>query len=103
MVSRGDIYWYEPPDAKRRPVLILTRDEAIPVLNSYLAVPATRTIRDIGTEVFLDRSDGMPAECALSFDNLLTAYSGYLTDRITSLPRHRWREICDALAFATAC
>ena len=48
----------------RRPFLILARDEAIPVLNQVLAVPATRTIRRIPTEVELDSSDGMPAPCA---------------------------------------
>jgi mRNA interferase MazF len=103
MVTRGDIYWYEPPEAKRRPYLILSRSEAIPVLKAYLAVPATRTVRGIGSEVALDGADGMPTVCALSFDNLTTVHRAYLTDRITSLAAHRWHEVCDALAFATAC
>ena len=59
-MKRGDIYWYEHPEAGRRPWLILTRSEAIPVLNQVLAVPATRTIRLIPIEVPLDEGDGMP-------------------------------------------
>jgi mRNA-degrading endonuclease toxin of MazEF toxin-antitoxin module len=50
---------------------VLTRQATIPVLNAVLAVPATRTIRSIPTEVVLDRADGMPAACALSLDNVI--------------------------------
>ena len=43
-MKRGDIRWYtfQLPD-KRRPVLILTRDEVINRLNEIVVVPATRT------------------------------------------------------------
>ncbi len=64
------MWWYENPRARRRPFLILTRDEVVPLLNQVLAVPATRAIRGIPTEVPLDRGDGMPEECALSLDNV---------------------------------
>lgn len=53
MVARGEVWWYEDPRAGGGPFLVLTRDEAIPVLNQILAVPATRTIRRIPTEVRL--------------------------------------------------
>ena len=51
-MKRGDIRWYtfQLPD-KRRPVLILTRDEVIDRLNGIIVVPATRTIRGLATEV----------------------------------------------------
>jgi mRNA interferase MazF len=51
VLKRGEVWWYEDPRARRRPFLILTREAAIPVLNQVLAVPATRTIRAIPTEV----------------------------------------------------
>src|SRR6185312_10634401 len=60
LVARSEIWWAEHPDAGRRPFLVLTRQAAIPVLNALLAVPATRTIRQIPTEVVLDIDDGMP-------------------------------------------
>lgn len=103
MVARSEVWWYEDPRAGRRPFLVLTRDEAIPVLNQVLAVPATRTVRGIPTEVGLGRSDGMPAECALTLDNLATLRVSLFTERITQLSQGRMREVCEALARATAC
>jgi len=64
------VWWYEDPRAGRRPFLILTRDEVISLLNQVLAVPATRTIRGIPTEVALGPDQGMPSECVLSLDNV---------------------------------
>jgi mRNA interferase MazF len=103
MVSRGEIWWVEHPDAGRRPACVLTRSAAIPVLNSILVAPATRTIRRIPTEVTLGRQDGMPDDCALSFDNLTTVPKALLTTRITSIPDARLPELCDALRAATGC
>jgi mRNA interferase MazF len=91
------------PDAGRRPGCILTRQAAIPVLTSVLVAPATRTIRGIPTEVALSREDGMPDECALSFDNLTTVPKALLTERITEVSAARHGELCSALAIATGC
>ena len=76
LVNRGEMWWYELPELGRRPGCILTRQAAIPVLNAVLIAPATSTIRDIPSEVRLGTDDGMPADCALSFDNLLTRAQG---------------------------
>lgn len=103
MVSRGDVWWYEPPNAGRRPYLILTRDEAIPVLSRVLAVPATRTVRDIPTEVYLDSEDGMPVACVVALDNVQTVRLSLCTERITRLCPERMEMVCQALAAATAC
>jgi mRNA interferase MazF len=103
LVARGEVWWYADPRAGRRPFLILTRDEAIPVLNQVLAVPATRTIRGIPTEVELDRSNGMPAPCALSADNVAPIRVALCTERITRLSPERMQAICDAIAAAIAC
>lgn len=103
MVKRGEVWWYEHPDAGRRPFLILTRDEAIPVLTQVLAVPATRAVRDIPTEVGLDERDGMPVQCALALDNVAPIRVGLCTERITELNASRMDEVCEALALATAC
>jgi mRNA interferase MazF len=102
-VNRGDIWWVEHPEAGRRPVCVLTRQAAIPVLTSVLVVPATRTIRGIPSEVLLTRDDGMPDECALSFDNLATVAKGRLTKRIARIPDARMPELCRALHVATGC
>jgi mRNA interferase MazF len=102
-VRRGEIWWYEPPDEKRRPVLILTRDEAIGHLNRLIAVPITRTIRGIETEVQLDKSDGMLASCAINLDNTSLAWRALMTDRLTTVDTAKMDEVCRALATAIDC
>lgn len=68
-----------------------------------LVAPATRTIRDIPTEVRLGRADGLPEECALTFDNLTTVPKVLLTQRITEIPGARREELRAALRAATGC
>lgn len=103
LVARSEVWWVEHPDAGRRPFLVLTRQAAIAVLNAYLAVPATRTIRRIPTEVVLDTGDGMPEECALSLDNLTLVPRELFRTRITRLSVERMREVCRALTLASGC
>jgi len=102
-VNRGEVWWYELPELGRRPGCILTRQAAVPLLNAVLVAPATRTIRDIPTEVRLGPDDGMPTHCALSFDNLLTVPKSLIVERITQLPDARLPELCDALNAAAGC
>ena len=97
------MWWVEHPDAGRRPFLVLTRQAAVPVLNSLLAVPATRTIRQIPTEVVLDTADGMPEECALALDNVTLVPKELFRNRITRLSVERMTEVCRALALASGC
>src|SRR5690606_16426270 len=102
-VKRGDICWYEfrTPD-KRRPVLILTRDSAIAVLNSVTIAPITSTIRNIPTEAVLTEDDGLPAVCAANFDNIQTVPKSRVGARITQLSSSRMREAAAAISFALA-
>ncbi len=103
MVARGEVWWYEHPEHARRPFVVLTRDAAIPVLEQILAVPATRTLRGIPTEVELDESHGMPTHCALAVDNVSVIRKSLCTEQITRLEPERMRAVCDALRIATAC
>lgn len=103
MVNRGEVWWVEDPEAGRRPHLVLTRQAAIPVLNAYIAVPATRTVRGIPTEVRVGIDDGMPAECALSLDNVAVIPRSFFVERIGRLSADRLTEVCSALGVATGC
>ncbi len=100
-MNRGDICWYtfKTPD-KKRPVLILTRDSAIPFLNSVTVAPITSTIRSNPTEVVLTEEDGLPDTCAANFDNLQTVPKGSIGNRLTTLTRARMKEAAAAAAFA---
>ncbi len=102
-MNRGEVWWLEHPEAGRRPACVVTRQGAIGVLTSVVVAPATRTIRDIPTEVRLTPADGMPADCALSLDNLTTVPKALLTERITTLSAPKHAELCAALRTATGC
>lgn len=100
-MQRGDVCWYAfaPPD-KRRPVLLLTRDSAIPTLNNVTIAPITSTIRSIPTEVILTEEDGMPDTCAVNFDNLQTVAKAKIRERITHLSAGKMRDARQAIGFA---
>lgn len=102
-MRRGEVWLYEPPDRKRRPALILTRDEAIGTLNELFVVLATSTIRNLATEVELGAEDGMPTTCVVNADHTDAADKIFLTKRITELRAHKLTEVCRALALATSC
>jgi mRNA interferase MazF len=102
-MNRGEVWWLKHPEAGRRPVCIITRQGAIPVLTQVLVAPATRTIRGIPTEVVLGPEDGMPDDCALSLDNLAAVPKALLTSRITRLGPGKLAELCAALNVAAGC
>lgn len=102
-MRRGDVWWVERPGAGRRPHLVLTRDAGIAVLGRVIAVPATRTIRGIPTEVELGPEDGMPERCVLSLDNVRVIAKDAFRERICALDPERMDSVCTALALATGC
>lgn len=100
-MKRGEIRWcrFRLPD-KRRPVLVLMRDDVIDHLNEIIVVPATRTIRGLTTEVVLTTEDGMPAACALNFDHLALAQRDQIGPILCGLAGRRWVEVRLALLIA---
>jgi mRNA interferase MazF len=102
-VRRGEVWWHEPPEQKRRPVLILTRNEAIAQLYKLIAAPATGTVRGIDSEVPVGPDEGMPRESAISLDNTTLVNKALLTERITTLGVEKMSDICRALDYATSC
>ena len=73
MVARNEIYWAElGPPVGRRPVCVLTRDAAIPVLNRVTCAPITRTIRGIASEVPVGPEHGLPDRAVINCDNIVT-------------------------------
>jgi mRNA interferase MazF len=103
VVKRGEVRWAVSPQGIRRPYLVLTRQTVVNALHSVLAVPATRTVRGIPTEVRLGLDDGMPEACVLSLDNVTLMPKAFLGERITRLSARRMRAVCQALQIATGC
>ena len=100
---RGEVWWGEIEDVGRRPFLVMTRTAVIPVLHTVLAAPVTRTVRNLPTELALGPDDGLPTDCAASFDNLRVVPKAYLVDRVCALDPTRLVEACAALRAAVDC
>jgi mRNA interferase MazF len=98
---QGEVWWAEA-EQKRRPILVVTRSEATPVLTGIVVAPVTRTVRGIPTEVQLGEAEGLPVECAASFDNLQRIRRSALVERAGDLGSRR-EEICDALRALADC
>ncbi len=99
--QQGEIWWAETEN-KRRPVLVVTRTEAIPVLTGIVVAPVTRTIRDIPSELRLGADENLEVECAASFDNLQRILRSALTKKIGNLDSRR-NELCRAIQAMTDC
>lgn len=102
-MSRGGVYLMEHQAWGRRPVLVLTRQAAIPVLKRVTVASISSRIRGIPTEVVLDEQDGMARRCAVSLDNLGEVYQALLIDHLTTLDEGRMGEVCHALNIALSC
>ena len=100
-MKHGEIRWYKfvKPD-KKRPVLILTRDSVLDYLGGITVAPITSTVRDIPSEVFLSKADGMPRDCAVNCDHLQTVSKGKIGSLITSLPPGKMVDVGLAIHFA---
>jgi mRNA interferase MazF len=98
---QGEIWWAEA-DENRRPVLVVTRSEAVPVLTGIVVAPVTRTVREIPTEIELGEPEGLTVECAAAFDNLQRIRRSALTKRAGDLGPRR-QQICVALRALADC
>jgi mRNA interferase MazF len=100
-MKHGEIRWYKfvPPD-KKRPVLILTRDSVLGYLDEVTIAPITTTVRNIPSEVFLSKSDGIPQDCAINCDHLQTVSKAKIGPVITSLTQPKMIDVGRAIRFA---
>jgi mRNA interferase MazF len=102
--ARGEVWWCELAEVGRRPVVVLSRDAAIPRLRRTLIGPCTTTIRGIRSEVVLEPGeDPIPLTSAVNLDSVESVSIGVLVERLGRLSDDRMRQICAALEVAVAC
>ena len=102
--QRGELWWCEPSKIGRRPVVVLSRDAAIPRLRRVLVAPCTTTVRGLASEVLLDPGDDpVPRETAVNLDSVESVSVDLLVERLGRLSDARMRDVCAALAVATDC
>jgi mRNA interferase MazF len=103
-VARGEIWNDElrKPD-KRRPVVVLSRPEAIEMLTTVLVAPVTSTIHGVASEVVVGADEGLRHESAVNLDHVQVVETARLTKRLGQLDERKMRAVCVALAIATGC
>jgi mRNA interferase MazF len=101
---RGEVWWCDLPEVLRRPVVVLSRDEAVSRLRRVIVAPCTTTIRELASEVLLEPGeDPVPLRSAANLDSVENVSVAMLTERLGRLGDLRMREICAALAVAVNC
>ncbi len=100
-MRRGEIWWAElDKPAGRRPVVLLSRNEAYNVRSLVIVAPVTTRIRNIPSEVPFGVADGVPQNCVANLDTITTVPKDCLRSRVTALSARRLKEIETAIHFA---
>lgn len=100
-VNRGEIWQFSfPSPNKRRPVLILTRQEVIGHLHSVTVAPITTMIRGIPSEVVIGPENGLKTDSAINVDNLVTVPKAGLRSFVGTVSSSVLSELREALLFA---
>lgn len=102
-MTQGEIWLLETPDNKARPVLVLSRNEAIPVLRALVVAPITSTLRNIPTCLAVGPDEGLDHDAVAVFDNATSVPKSFLTRRLGALAPARRHQLCDALAALVDC
>ena len=98
---RGEIRWYTfKALGKRRPVLILTRNSVLDYLGEVTIAPATTQVREIPSEVFLSKQDGMAKDCVINCDHIQTVSKAKIGALIMTLGEEKLKQVSTAIAFA---
>ncbi len=100
-MKRGEVWWADlGPPAGRRPVVLLSRDEAYVIRALVIVAPITTRIRSIPSEVFLDARDGLPRNCVANLDVITTVPKDCLRTRLAGLGPQKIAEVEAAVHFA---
>jgi mRNA interferase MazF len=100
-MRRGEVWWADLPlPVGRRPVVLLSRDEAYAVRNAVTVAEVTSTIRGIPVEVELGPDDGLPKKCVVNLDTIVTIRKDLLIERIAILRDEKIVQIDAAIKFA---
>ena len=100
-MKRGEIWWAElKKPSGRRPVVLVSRDEAYPIRELVTVAPITTRIRSLPVEVSLGPDERLPRSCVANLDTLTTIPKRCLVERVTLLRPSKLCELDDALKFA---
>ena len=103
-LSRGEIWTFDfnRPD-KRRPVVVISREDAIPLLGTVLVAPVRSTIHGAPSEVVVGIAEGLKHDSVISLDHVQPVEKARLSRYVGRLSPAKMRDVCRALAIATGC
>lgn len=100
-MKKGEVWWANlPKPIGKRPVVLLSRDEAYKVRNAVTVAEITTNIRNIPVEVYLGKGDGLPKSCVINLDTIITIRKELLIEHICTLRQEKIFEINNAIKFA---
>ncbi len=102
-MRRGEVWWAElTPPVGRRPVVLLSRNEAYQIREFVTVAPVTTRIRGIPTEVSLGPGEGLRRLGVVNLDTIMTIRKSLLADRVAALSQTKVEEVNRAIKFALA-
>ena len=100
-MHKGEIWWAKlPSPIGKRPVVLLSRNEAYSVRNAVTVAEVTSTIRHIPVEVNLGTEDGLPKKCVINLDTIITVRKELFIEKITDLVPEKINQVEEAIRFA---
>lgn len=97
-MKRGEIWWAQVD--KRRPVVLLSRNEAYALRALVIVAPVSTTVRNYAVEVSVGRREGLPRAGVINCDWLVTLPKVDLLERAGRLSGAKLEELDRALQFA---
>ncbi len=97
-MKRGEVWWATVD--KRRPVVLVSRDEAYSVRALVIVAPVSTTVRGFAVEVRVGAAEGLPRAGVVNCDWLVTVPKADLVERAGALSHAKLERLDDALRFA---
>jgi mRNA interferase MazF len=97
-MRRGEIWWAQVD--KRRPVVLVSREEAYAVRAMVVVAPVSTTVRGFSVEVRVGRKEGLPRQAVVNCDWLVTLPKADLIERAGRLSKEKLSRLDSALRFA---
>ena len=100
-MKRGEIWWADLPlSAGRRPIVLLSRDEAYTIRSQITVCPVTTRVRHLPVEVALGTKNGLEKPSVINLDYLLTIPKDFLDKKIGRLSSQQGKEMDLAIKFS---
>ncbi len=97
---RGDVFLADLDRQGKRPVVVLTRNTAIPVLKSVTVAPVTSKIRGHVAELLIGKDEGLKKDSAVNCDNILTVNKARLGKQYGRLDTVKLNELSNKIKIA---